>query len=41
MNNQGKRPNQIKFSENIVFYGLIGIIFVIVVNYILKLINNL
>jgi hypothetical protein len=40
MDNQGKRPDQIKTSEKIGFYCFIGIIIVFIIQVILDLINN-
>jgi hypothetical protein len=40
MDNQGKRPDQTKTSEKIVFYSFIGIIIVFIIQVILDLTNN-
>jgi hypothetical protein len=40
MDNQGKRPDQTKTSEKIVFYSFIGIVIVFVIQVILDLISN-
>jgi hypothetical protein len=31
MENQGKRPDQIKFSENVTFYSIIGLIIILII----------
>ena len=36
MNNQGKRPEQIKFSEDSSFYSLIGLLITLLITIILK-----
>lgn len=40
MTNQGKRPDQTKFSEDVVFYGILGMLFIIMINFIIKLLSN-
>jgi hypothetical protein len=40
MNNQGKRPDQTKTSEKIIFYSFIGIVIVFIIQVILDLTNN-
>jgi hypothetical protein len=40
MNNQGKRPDQTKTSEKIIFYSFIGMIIVFIIQVILDLTNN-
>ena len=40
MDNQGKRPDQIRTSEKIVFYSFIGMIIVFIIQVIFDLINN-
>ena len=41
MENQGKRPDQIKFSEDIVVYGCLGVLFVVLLSITLKILNNI
>jgi hypothetical protein len=41
MNNQGKRPSQIKFSEEIVFYGILGMLVVLLITFIINILNKL
>jgi hypothetical protein len=41
MNHQGKRPDQVKFSEDMVVYGILGMLFVVVVCSVIKLLTNL
>jgi hypothetical protein len=41
MENQGKRKDQIDFSEKLVYYGMIGIIFIIGLVLIEKILKNL
>jgi hypothetical protein len=36
MDNQGKRPEQTKFSEDVSFYSLIGLIITLLITTILK-----
>lgn len=36
MNNQGKRPDQIKFSEDVTFYSMLAILFIILLNLFFK-----
>jgi len=32
--NQGKRKSQVDFSEKMTFYGIVGILFMILINFI-------
>jgi hypothetical protein len=41
MHNQGKRPSQVKFSEKMVFYGILGILLVLLITFFIKIFNNL
>ena len=41
MENQGKKKNQIDFSEKLVYFGFLGIIFVIIAELIYKFIDFL
>lgn len=41
MENQGRGPEKIKFSEDIVFYGVLGMLLVVLFSVILKILNNL
>lgn len=40
MNNQGKRPDQTKTSEKIVFYSMVGIIILIIIQSIIDIMSN-
>ena len=40
MNNQGKRPDQLKTSEKIVFFCLVGMIIVFAIQGIIDIINS-
>jgi hypothetical protein len=41
MENQGKSREKIKFTENVVFYGVLGMLLVVLFSVILKILNNL
>jgi hypothetical protein len=36
MENQRKRPDQIKFSEQVTFYAIIGLIVTLVITFLIK-----
>ena len=36
MENQGRRPDQIKFSEQVTFYSIIGIIVILLIAFLTK-----
>jgi hypothetical protein len=40
MDNQGKRPDQTKTSEKIIFYSFIGIVIAFIIQVIFDLVNN-
>ena len=40
MNNQGKRPDQFKTSEKIVFYSMVGIIILIIIQGIIDVMGD-
>jgi hypothetical protein len=40
MDNQGKRPDQTKTSEKIVFYSFIGMVIVFIIQVVIDLINK-
>jgi hypothetical protein len=41
MENQGRSPEKIKFSEDMVFYGILGMLLIVLFSLILKILNNL
>jgi hypothetical protein len=41
MNHQGKRPNQVKFSEDAVFYGILGMLLVTLVSLLIKTLTHI
>lgn len=36
MKNQGKTPNQIKFSEDVTFYSIIGLVITLLITILIK-----
>jgi hypothetical protein len=40
MNNQGKRPDQFKTSEKIVFFCMVGMIIILAIQGIIDIINS-
>lgn len=41
MENQGKRPDQVKFTEDMVFYGILGMLLVTLVSLLIKTLTHI
>lgn len=41
MENQGKRPDQVKFSEDMVFYGVLGMLLVTLISILIKTLTHI
>lgn len=41
MINQGKRPDQIKFSEDMVFYAILGMLSVMIITSLINILKNI